>query len=102
MSRFQVYKIKKGRNALLVVDVQADIFSHFESRIVIPLLKQSEMPKALIRLHPVLNVNGVPYILMTTDMASISPAVLGEAIGTVKDQHHAITDAIDFLLQGYR
>lgn len=46
-------------------------------------------------------VAGVDYILNTPEMAAVPCAALGEVMDNIEDQHHVITDAVDFLTHGF-
>lgn len=64
-----------------------------------PANEQSE--ERTTRLRPIVLVGGVDYILNTPGMAAVPCAALGEVIDNVEDQHNAIKDAVDFLMQGF-
>lgn len=101
MSRFDVYALNS--KVPFVVDVQADLFSDFNTCVVIPLtpLNQSKSEYAL-RLKPIISIDGNPYILMTTDISAIPRAKLGRFHSNIaNDYRQTITDALDFLFQGY-
>lgn len=53
------------------------------------------------RLRPIVMVAGVDYILNTPEMAAVPCAALGEVMDNIEDQHHVITDAVDFLTHGF-
>lgn len=53
------------------------------------------------RLQPVLPVGGHDYVLVTTEMVSISVSDLGDRVASLADQHSVIVDALDFLFQGF-
>jgi toxin CcdB len=100
MARFDVHRL--DRVSVLVVDIQADILRDLKTRLVIPLGRADEQSQErATRLRPVVNVAGVDYLLNTPEMAAVPCTVLGEVIDNINDQHHAITDAVDFLLQGF-
>jgi toxin CcdB len=100
VARFDVHRIS-GLQAP-VVDIQADVLRDLRTRIVIPLgpVDQQER-EAAPRLRPRLLVAGIEYILNTPEMAAIPCSLIGEHIDNLEDQHHAIVDAVDFLLQGF-
>lgn len=99
MARFDVYALKGV--GPLVVDIQADILSRLDSRVV-PLLPTDQAgSQAMPRLVPPIKLNGIEYRLMTPELSGIPAAYLKSSIGTVADQHHVIVDAVDFLLQGF-
>ncbi len=102
MARFDVYALTGTRAVPLVVDVQAELLSDIGSRVVIPLMplnaaQRENMP----RLKPSVQVNGASYRLITTDIAALPSATLGERVGNISAQRDTIVDAIDFLMQGF-
>ena len=102
MARFDVYR-PTGLPAQLVVDVQTDVLSELESRIVVPL--RPFEPKAgehVDRLMPVLDIDGQAFLLVTTDLGMVPTRILGQATTNVEAQHRdTITAAMDFLVQGF-
>lgn len=99
MARFDVHRFP---GLPLVVDVQADILGHLTSRVVIPLVEAAAVQReAMPRLKPIVDVHGVQYRLITTDMASVPASTLGERVTNVGDQRETIIDAVDFLMQGF-
>jgi toxin CcdB len=103
MARFDVLQYAApGSPVLAVLDVQADLFCALATRMVIPLVpaalgRGEELP----RLKPRIDLNGEPFILVTTDMAAMKADALGPFIVNIEDQRHIVIDAIDFLLQGF-
>lgn len=100
MARFDVYRFTD--TTPLVVDIQAELFSELDSRVVVPLRRvEASRREHLVRLKPVVRVEAAEYHLITTDIVSIPSMMLGEHIANIDDQRHIIVDAIDFLMQGY-
>lgn len=100
MARFDVHRL----NGLPfpVLNIQADILRELKTRIVIPLAPANEQSEErTTRLRPIVLVGGVDHILNTPEMAAVPCAALGDVINNLEDQHHAITDAVDFLMQGF-
>jgi len=102
MARFDVYAFG-GPDVPFVIDVQADFLNTLKTRLVIPLIpKDSYVGKPLDRLHPTLLLDDSNYLLMTTDMAALPISRLGEKVSNLEDSCRlTITNAIDFLLQGF-
>ena len=102
MARFDIYKY--GSKAVpLVIDVQADLLSDLNTCAVIPLVSEKlAMKEVLPKLKPIIKVDGVRYILMTTDIGTVTRSSLGEHVANVEnDYRQEITEAIDFLFQGF-
>ncbi len=103
MARFDVHQFTmRNSSVLAVVDVQADILATLATRMVVPLVP-GVLAKAetLARLKPRIDINGEPFILITTDMAALKTDALGPVIVNIEDQRQTVIDAIDFLLQGF-
>lgn len=100
MARFDIYPYSES--VPFVMDVQGDLLSGLQTRVVIPLLPEAEAKKeVLAKLKPVISVNGENYILVTTDIGVLRTAELKKPVANAEAQRHCIMDAIDFLFQGY-
>lgn len=99
MTRFRVYPNPDGNGHL--IDVQADSLSHFNTRMVIPLLPLDIAPKPAKTLNPLFDINGDTYSMVTQYMAAMPVRMLKDAIFSVEDRRDEIVAAIDLLLQGF-
>lgn len=101
MARFDVYQYE-GRDFNLVLDLQANILSDLETRIVIPLYPVNDFKQEIQEtFRPVLVIENKRYILMTTSLATILVKNLGTQIANIGDEHYKIMNAVDFLFQGF-
>jgi hypothetical protein len=101
MSRFGVYELK-GISNTLVLDVQSDMFSAFQTRVVIPLQLTKQVGSGkMSRLNPTILINGEHYSLIVDEMASINLHYIGDFVTNIENQRHVIIDAMDFLFQGF-
>ena len=102
MARFDVYKYP-SKFAPFVVDVQADLLSDLHTRVVIPLLPLKKARKEVVpRLKPLVRVLDEDYVLITTDIGTLTKNSLGNPVANIEDTHRQeITDALDFLFQGF-
>ncbi len=103
--QFDVYPTPGQAKAFFpyVVDVQADLLSSLDTRLIVPLLPMQTgkaAPKALTRLNPVVELAGKRYVLLANQIANISASRLRQAVGNIADQRQAIIEAIDFLVTG--
>lgn len=97
MARFDVYR---GPGGELLLDCQADVLSHFETRFVVPLLPAKGAVQA-DRLHPRLVVEG-DEVLMVTHLASAVPRkMLRGRVTNLRADEAAIMNALDMLLTGH-
>ena len=99
MARFSVHPNLTGRGYL--IDVQADAMSHFNSRVVIPLLPIVAAPKPAKTLNPLFEIDGKQYSMVTQYMAAVPVKELKSAVFSVSDRRDDIVAAIDLLLQGF-
>lgn len=102
MARFDVHQYN-SKSVPLVVVVQSEFFDGLASRVVIPLAPESDNKgEALPKLKPVIKIRNKNYILRTTDIAAVNSTDLGKFVTNIEDRHRqTITEAIDFLLQGF-
>ena len=102
MARFDIYKYG-GKAVPFIIDVQADLLSDLNTCAVIPLVPEKQaMKESLSKLKPIIQFNGMKYILMTTDIGTVARSSLGEHITNVEnDYRQEIIEAIDFLFQGF-
>jgi toxin CcdB len=100
MARLDVYPMP-GEGAGYVVDVQADLLSHFSTRTVVPLLPEDAAPKPIHDLNPVFDIRGVRHVLVPQAIASIPGRELRGAISSLLEHHDRITRALDILLVGF-
>jgi toxin CcdB len=99
MPRYTVYRNPEGVGYLL--DLQADINSHFATRVVAPLLPLDEIPVYAKALNPVFDVDGQRVVMMTQGMASVPLQLLKQPVMSLEDKRTEIVTAIDLLFQGF-
>ncbi|MGA7539617.1 MAG: CcdB family protein [Steroidobacteraceae bacterium] len=99
MARFEVYLNPDGNGFL--VDVQADLMSHLNSRLVIPLVRSNIAPTPIKVLNPIFQIEEATYLMLTQQMAAVSVQMLKRPVLNVNDRRDEVVAAIDLLLQGY-
>ncbi len=99
MARFDVYQNPDGHGALL--DVQADLLSQLNTRVVVPLLPPNHAPMPAKHLNPCLQVQKETFVMVTQFMAAVPANILRHRIVNLRSERYIITAAIDFLMQGY-
>jgi len=99
MQKFNVYPNPGGEGYLL--DIQADIHSHLNSRMIVPLLPLATAPKPAQTLNPVFQLNGEAHSMVTQYMAAVPVKVLKGNTLSIQEHRAEIVAAIDFLLQGF-
>lgn len=102
MARFDVYSTNRGPYPL-VIDVQANLLSELDTRVVIPLATlEGRTEQIAPRLFPVITIGNTGYILMTSDIATRPVSAFQSPVGNVETEHRdTITAAMDFLFRGY-
>jgi toxin CcdB len=99
MARFDVYRNPDGGGYLL--DVQANLLSDLNTRIVVPLLPPDEAPRPARRLNPQFRIGEDEVVMMTQFIAAVPSAILRAPVGTLSNRHTDIVNAVDFLMQGF-
>ena len=98
MARFAVYQNPDGGYLL---DVQADLLDHLNTRIVVPLMPAADAPKPAGTLNPVFEVNGGHFVMVTQFMAAVPVTILKDRLASLEFQRNEIVSAIDLLMQGF-
>ena len=99
MSQYGIYRNPDGPGYL--VDVQAGLNSHFNTRIMVPLLPLDIAPKPDRTLNPLFELDGETYSMVTQFMAAMPVSVLKGKLINVENRRNEIVAAIDLLLQGF-
>ncbi|WP_084766384.1 CcdB family protein [Nitrococcus mobilis] len=99
MARFEIFQNESGSGYLL--DVQSDLLSGLNTRVVVPLLPQSSAPSPADRLNPLFEVEGEKVIMATQFMAAVPAAELRSGIGSLAEEQHEISTALDMLFFGF-
>jgi len=99
MARFGIYRNPDGDGYLL--DVQADLLNHINTRVVVPLLPLDIAPTPAGTLNPVFDIDGKRFSMVTQFMAAIPAQMLKTCVGNVESQRSEITAALDLLFQGF-
>ena len=104
MAQFDVHRNKGSlRDSIpFVVVVQSAQFDRYRRRVVVPLVRQSLLPRDTptvgARMNPAFVVDGVPVVLHPLDMVSVALDQLGDAVGSLEQEGQVIADALDELL----
>ena len=99
MSRFDIFENKNGAGYLL--DVQSDLLSGLNTRVVVPLLPKSSAPFPAQRLNPVFSINGLEVVMATQYMAAVPESELLFCSGSLAEQQDDIAAALNMLLLGF-
>jgi len=89
---------RRGLYPLLIV-LQHDHVTSIDSVVVAPLVHIKKGPKGG-RLHPIVEVDGEQYVILTEDLASTPRNQLGPVRSSAKSKGYEITAALDMLFTG--
>lgn len=81
--------------------MQADILPNVSTRLAIPLFDPQTVPRPVRRLHPIVAIEGRPYLLATHLMGAVPTAELGPAVGSLINDYDQIVAAINMVLLGF-
>lgn len=104
MAQFDVHRNKGALRESIpfVVVVQSAQFDRYRRRVVVPLVRQTLLPRETptvgSRMNPSFVVDGIPVVLHPLDMVSVALDQLGEVIGSLAQDGQCIADALDELL----
>lgn len=98
MAQFDVHADLAGSELLL--DCQANILSHLNSRLMVPLLQADKAPEPAGRLNPVFEISGKSYVMATQYAAAITLREVGPIVASLADKDREIMNALDILLTG--
>ncbi len=101
MAQFDVHKnIGKNKHAIpFVVIVQSSLYDKYRRRVVVPLIKTSELKNTSVqigtRLNPAFSIATIEVVLHPLEIVSVAVDQLGEKITTLVDEGGKISDALD-------
>jgi toxin CcdB len=99
MARFDIFENEGGAGYLL--DVQSDLLSGLNTRVVVPLLPKSPAPSPAQWLNPVFIIKGQELVMATQYMAAIPEGELRSSVGSLAEQQDDISAALDMLFLGF-
>lgn len=106
MAQFDVYRNSGTYSEMVpfVVDIQNDILSNLDSRVVIPLqsadyLKEMDI-STIQKLNPGFSVCDTEVVLAPQQMAAVHVRELGKKVDSLVSSKHEIISALDVLTAG--
>jgi toxin CcdB len=99
MARFDVYRNPDGAGCLL--DIQADLLSHLNTRVVVPLLPLQSAPQPARTLNPCFDIADETLVMSTQFMAAVPANILKNPLTSLSGRRDDIVAAIDLLMQGF-
>lgn len=105
MARYDVFR-NSGQHAETVpylLDVQSDLLQGLDTRVVAPLRRRDHFPSSQIpdRLMPAFEIEGIACLMETPKLAAVPTRLLKTPVASLADHQNTITNALDFLFQGY-
>ncbi len=98
MARFDVYGSPDGGGYLL--DVQADLLSSLNTRVVVPLMPVNAAPSPAKRLNPVFDIHNEGYVMVTQFLSAVPVSILNTPISSFALHDTEITGVLDMLTTG--
>lgn len=84
-----------------LLDVQSDLLAPLATRVVVPLVKPSEVGKKLIRgLHLEVTVQGHRFIAIVSELAAIPTKALGRRVASLAGRRGDVVRSLDLLITG--
>ena len=99
MACFDVYRNSVGEGFLL--DVQADLLGHLNTRVVVPLLPSGGELQPARGLNPVFEIEGGRLVMATQFLATVPSSLLRAPVARLGAFRAEITTALDVLFQGF-
>ncbi|MBS0545281.1 MAG: CcdB family protein [Proteobacteria bacterium] len=99
MARFDVYR--NGVSESFLLDVQADLLNHLNTRVVVPLLPRDGALQPARGLNPVFEIDGRAWVMATQYMAAVPSSLLKAPVARLDAFRAEITTALDILFQGF-
>jgi toxin CcdB len=103
MAQYDVHRNtdeESARNFPFIVDVQADLLRHLDTRLVVPLGRLEAGFKSLGRLTPPVEIEGESLLFLVNHAVSMQRSILGPIVGSAAGTSVDLLNAIDFLLTG--
>jgi toxin CcdB len=99
MAKYDVYR--RGYGAAYLLDCQADLLDHLNTRFVVPLMTEPDAPRPATRLNPIIQFDGRALVMVTQFAAAMPVPELGKKVGSCLKDQDAIGNALDMLISGF-
>jgi toxin CcdB len=103
MARFDVRaNLNRATRARVpyLLELQADMLSALDTRLVAPLVPAAEFGPAATRLNPGIRIGNRNLVMDTALMAGVPKKLLGEKVVSLAGRSAEILGAVDFLASG--
>jgi toxin CcdB len=86
--------------APFLLDVQVNLLSDLDTRVVVPLVRASAFGRPAGRLHPRFTIDGQAVVMATHLLAAVRRSTLGDVVASLSEHRDTVIGAIDVLLTG--
>jgi toxin CcdB len=101
MAQFDIHRfVARNAGFIYVVDLQDQFLRALATRIVAPLYPLEAGAKPILRLNPIVEIEGKPYYIAIQEMSALRAKALGEQMTTLRERRAEIIAAIDLLFSG--
>jgi toxin CcdB len=102
MSQFDVYRLPRDFLPFThAVNMQSDLVTGIPTCACIPLAPIAKAHTPATRLNPLIDIDGEKMFVMTQHIEALPVDLLKKPIGSASVERFALTNALDFLFQGY-
>jgi len=98
MARFDCFELEDEAGCLL--DVQSDLLSSLDTRVVVSLIPRSSAPVSAQRLNPIFSIKDQELVMATQFMAALPARELRSSAGNLAIRRDEISAAVDMLFLG--
>lgn len=101
MAQFNVHRNRgQNRDSIpYVVIVQSSVFDDYKRRVVVPLVKKSQLDTVSHpRFNPTFVIEKTPVVLHPLEIVSVANDTLGKFVTSLADEGRQIIDALDDLI----
>ena len=101
MPQFDVYKNPRGGAFPLVIDVQSEVLTRLDTRVVVPLMPLKRYgARPITRLNPTVKIDRVEYVLVFQELAAVPAAALAMPVANLRARRDELVAAVDLLFTG--
>jgi toxin CcdB len=83
-----------------LLDVQTNLLSDLQTRVVVPLVRAATFGRPATRLHPRFTIAGHRLVMATHLVAAVRRQALGATVASLLDHRDTVINAIDVLWSG--
>lgn len=101
MAQFDVYRFAPHEAGFtFVADLQNKLLEGLATRIAAPLYPLKAKREPILRLNPIVEIEGEKYYLAIQEMSALRAKALGAKVASLEGRRDDIVAAIDFLITG--